>query len=196
MAHKCPHCKAISNHKIDWRQEIGYSQGVGEIRIERCHNCLQWSYGEFATTTANEPLLTQPPTQSDVDDELPDDVKKPLRQAIASLESGSWDASTTMSRRALEEAMIDLGATGANLQKKIDDLATVHKITPDLKDWAHETRLGGNLGAHGSKTKKFADEEDAKEILEFSTWFLRYVYVLPAQLAARRAKVSAPGTSP
>ena len=66
-------------------------------------------------------------------------------------------------------------------------MATKNIITPDLKDWANEGRLGGNLGAHGSTNKKWADKQDAEEILEFTRWYMRYVHVLPKQLADRRA---------
>ena len=94
-----------------------------------------------------------------------------------------------MCRRAIEESANFLGAKGSSLVQKISDLAANNTITPDLKEWAHEGRLGGNLGAHGSTNKKWADKDDAKEILEFTRWYMRYVHVLPKQLADRRAQI-------
>ena len=75
----------------------------------------------------------------------------------------------------------------------ITDMASKNrKITPELRDWAHEGRLGGKLGAHGTKEKKWADKDDADEVMEFARWFFRYVYVLPKQLADKKAEVVPP----
>jgi hypothetical protein len=93
-------------------------------------------------------------------------------------------------RRALEEAMRNLGAEGRDLFTQIDDLERKRRITPELKQWAHEGRLGGKLGAHGVEEKKWADQNDAEEVLEFCKWFFRYVYVLPKQLAERKERVT------
>ena len=92
--------------------------------------------------------------------------------------------------------MTDLGAEGDDLFHKMDDLEGKRKITPELKAWAHEGRLGGKLGAHGTKGKKWAEKDDAEEVLEFSRWFLRYVYVLLKQLEDRKARLSSPATEP
>jgi len=46
--------------------------------------------------------------------------------------------------------------------------------------------------------EKFLEREkdDAEEVLEFSRWFLRYVYVLLKQLEDRKARLSSPATEP
>ena len=124
----------------------------------------------------------------------PDDVKIAFGQAFQSLNEKIWDGCVTMAGRALQEAMTDLKAEGDTLYAQIEYLAGQNKITPDLKDWAHEGRLGRNLGAHGSKEeqgKKWSDESDAEEIVEFCKWFFRYVYILPKQLEQRRERLVA-----
>jgi hypothetical protein len=97
-----------------------------------------------------------------------------------------------MCRRALEEAVVSLEGKGKVLFDKIDDLVQRQLITPDLAAWAHETRLAGKLGAHGleNEDKKWNEEIDAQEIVEFSNWFFRYAFVLPKQLEQRRARLS------
>jgi len=135
-------------------------------------------------------LDSYPRLEVEPDEELPEQVKVAFREAMKSLNEEIWNGCVIMCRRALEEAMDNLGAQGADLFNKIDDLEGKRKITPELKEWAHEARLGGKLGAHGTKQKKWADKEDAEEVLEFCRWFFRYVYVLPKQLADRKAKVA------
>ena len=74
-----------------------------------------------------------PPLEGAPDEDLPDEVKTPLREAYGSLGERNWNASVVMSRRAIEEAAANLGASGRNLQDQIDDLETQRKITPYLK---------------------------------------------------------------
>ncbi len=98
-----------------------------------------------------------------------------------------------MCSRALDEATVDLEAKGAQLFDRIENLAETHRI-PRFRLWAHTGRLAANLGRHGAEKgeleKKWNDETDAKEIVEFSTWFFRYVYVLPRQLKDRRSRIT------
>jgi len=187
-ARKCPHCRVLSNfntgHQVD-----APVRGGRQLSIDRCQNCLKHSYYE-TDQTGGTVFDVYPSVEIDVDESLPEDVKPALREAYQGFESQIWNSCVVMSRRALEEAAKDLGATGNSLIKKIDDLAANQRITPELKEWANEGRLGGNLGAHGSPAKKWADKEDAEEILEFTRWFMRYVYVLPQQLADRRSNVT------
>ena len=187
-ARKCPHCRIVSNFSMG--PKVGAPAGGDhQLSIDQCQNCSRRSYFE-SDTAGNEIFDVYPRVENDVDESLPDDVKPALREAYQDLESQAWNSCVVMSRRALEEATDDLGASGNRLIDKIDDLANNQRITPDLRDWAHEGRLGGNLGAHGSSEKKWADRKDAEEILEFTRWFMRYVYVLPRQLADRRSNVS------
>lgn len=191
-ARKCPHCKVVSNFTNKYSQ-VQVREEDRRLNIEECQSCQKSSYFEVHSNDAAKILYVYPSVEVDIDVSLPDDVKPALQEAYQNLETKTWNSCVVMSRRALEEAVKDLGASGNRLIDKIDDLAKNQTITPDLKEWAHEARLGGNLGAHGSGSKKWADEEDAEEIIEFVKWFLRYTYVLPSQLAERRGRVSGSG---
>jgi len=144
----------------------------------------------------NTILDSYPKLDSEPDNELPENVKVAFTEAIKGLNDGNWNSCVVMCRRALEEAMADLGAEGRDLFNRIDNLESQRRITPELKEWAHEGRLGGKLGAHGLEQKRWADKDDAEEVLEFSRWFLRYVYVLPQQLADRKAKFTPSSDEP
>jgi hypothetical protein len=144
-----------------------------------------------------EEVDVYPALDEEPDGLLPEGVSKAFGQALKSLNEGIWDGCVLMCRRALQEAMGELEATGGTLYAQIESLANASRITPDLKEWAHEGRLAGNLGAHGDEEeKKWNDESDAQEIVEFSKWFFRYIYVLPKQLAERRERLTAEPTPP
>ena len=189
-ARKCPYCRVVSNTTGKFKER--QAGGERDLLIEQCQNCNKFSYYEVHPNDILEVYEVFPRVDIDVDETLPDDVKKALTEAYQAFEAQIWNACVTMSRRAIEEATKEMQAAGKDLNDKIENLAASDRITSALKDWAHEGRLGGNLGAHGSKQKNWADDEDAGEILEFTKWFMRYAYVLPAQLAERRRKVSGP----
>ncbi|MBA7471817.1 hypothetical protein ES707_07127 [subsurface metagenome] len=188
MLRRCFYCKGLSNFNLGELSRGG--KLVGHVSLDRCQNCGTPAY--FAVPDANnrENISDRyPRLEVDPDEELPEEVKVAFREAMKALNEEIWNGCVTMCRRALEEATENLGAEGRDLFTQIDDLETKRKITPELKEWAHEARLGGKLGAHGMKQKKWADQNDAEEVLEFCRWFFRYVYVLPKQLAERKAKV-------
>lgn len=188
-ARRCPYCKVFSNFELG--NPISGGTLPGHASLDRCQHCGSPVYFTVRhPNNRNEVWDSYPKLVSDPDEELPEEVKVAFGEAMRSFNEGIWNGCVTMCRRALAEAMENLGAGGKDLFTQIDDLESNGKITPALKEWAHEGRLGGNLGAYGTKQKKWADKEDADEVLEFCRWFFRYVYVLPKQLADRRAKVA------
>ena len=192
---KCPYCKGLSNFSTSGQLNQGHLKG--SVSLDICQNCGTPVY--FMTPSnqdRNTILDIYPKLDLEPDKELPENVKVAFVEAIKGLNDGNWNSCVVMCRRALEESMTELGAEGEDLFHQIDNLESQRKITPELKAWAHESRLGGKLGAHGTKQKKWADKDDAEEVLEFSRWFFRYVYVLPRQLADRKAKVTPSGDEP
>lgn len=191
---RCPHCKVMSS----------YERGTGGIvplferqpqRWIRFDVCRNEECGCAVAVVSNERDSDQeidvyPALDEEPDALLPEDVGVAFGQALRSLNERIWDGCVTMARRALQEAVSNLKAEGRDLYDQIENLADAGRITPDLKEWAHEGRLGGNLGAHGDKDRKWSDKADAEEIVEFAKWFFRYVYILPRQLAQRRERLS------
>src|ERR1700730_14474489 len=77
-----------------------------------------------------------------------DELKNYFRQAWDSLRRRNWDASGAMSRKVVDvSTQLLLGADSAKYGKirdRIDELAKRNALTPALREWAHEVRLGGN----------------------------------------------------
>ena len=64
-------------------------------------------------------------------------------------------------------------------------MAAEHRITPELKTWAHELRLDGNDAMHGEEE---ATQQMVDQMHEFCKFLLIYLYTLPAQVKAAQAR--------
>ena len=120
---------------------------------------------------------------------IPPQVADDYIEAIKCFDVGAWKASVVMCRRALQGSVIEKGAKKDKLVDQIDELYDQQIITKAIKDWAHEIRLTGNIGAHPDKDGlQDVTREDAKELIEFMEEYLNYVYIMPSKVAAKRAK--------
>ena len=199
---RCPHCRVASSYQVGGENKLFDQEKGLLIRFDQCRDedCQENVAVVFDRET-HEVVEVFPALDEEPDDLLPDEVKRAFSEALGSLNEKLWNGCVLMCRRALEEATRVLGEeieprderakyTKKILYKRIEYLATEHRITPELRDWAHEARLGGKLGAHGGTEKQWNTQLDAEEIVEFATWFLRYVFVLPQQLAERKERIT------
>lgn len=191
---RCPHCRITSSYEVGGENRLFDRQIGTHIRFDICRDeeCGCATAVVFQPNEGYRIVDEYPKLETDPDELMPPDVQIAFRQALQSLNEKIWDGCVLMCRRALEETTADLGAKGKFLYDKIEDLAKQNRITPDLQEWAHEGRLAGKLGAHGTEeeAKKWNDEPDAEEIVEFCKWFFRYVYILPKQLEQRRERLA------
>lgn len=123
---------------------------------------------------------------------VPDDLGSFFFQAADNLKRRNWDASGAMSRKVVDVSSQQLLGKDTskfrNIKERIDELANRSIITNDLKDWAHEIRLGGNEAAHDMRP---FSETEAEELVDFSELYLTYVYTLPKRLSDRKARSAA-----
>jgi len=121
-----------------------------------------------------------------------DQLKRFFAQAGGALKRGDWDASGAMSRKVIDvstkQMLGEESKNYHNIKGRIDALAAKGSITSDLKDWAHEIRLGGNDAAHDEDPYT---ETEANELFEFADLYLTYVYTLPGRLKERRDRSAA-----
>ena len=123
----------------------------------------------------------------DVPESTPDAAANVFKQAVESLNAGHLDAACGMFRRTMELALKAFSPEIAawQLEKRIDKMAAENKITVDIKDWAHELRLDGNKALHGDEPASF---ELADQMHNLCKFLLIYLYTLPAQVAAAKAR--------
>lgn len=180
-------CRADIQTRIDPPDEKSAVQGnvVGMFRCVLCGGPLfVRAYG-----TGHQTLDIYPHKIPDIAREIPDKVKKIFLEALLCFEIKAWNATATMCRRTVQEAVLDKSGIGKDLYNQIEDLAAKNFITPDLKDWAHDVRLIGKDGAHADVPTD-ATEEDAKYAIDFTDEFLNYIYVLKARVTARKTKAA------
>jgi len=92
-----------------------------------------------------------------------------------------------MSRRTLEAITVEKGEDSGTLAKRIENLKIKGILDKNLADWATEIRLIGNAGAHFDPINEVA-KEDANQIIMFIDELIKYVYIMPAEIAKRRKK--------
>lgn len=115
------------------------------------------------------------------------DVLSDYEEGLICLSAGAEKAAVSMFRRAMQDAMIDLGAN----QKLdlIEQIKAVPTLTEDIKDWAHNVRILGNWGAHPQDDLlRDVTPELAQEVRELLEEFMNYVYVMPGKVAAARKR--------
>lgn len=98
-----------------------------------------------------------------------------------------FDAACAMYRKTMERALknVDTGEPAWKLEKEIDKLEKDGVITTAMRDWAHELRLDGNDTTHANVQ---ATEEIAASMDSFCYYLLMYLFTLPRQVKAARAR--------
>ena len=85
----------------------------------------------------------------DLPKSVPNEVRRDYAEAIMSFNVKAFRASVVMSRRTLQRALEDKGASiQKTLQEQINDLATSNLLNPASSHLAQGVRYFGNYGAH------------------------------------------------
>ena len=194
----CPHCLARS-HFTEKARWLGQSH-PGDLASRGIP--FQVLYGAWTCDGCQMPIVGAQREYSDDLDwyypttltrpdypDVPEDVAQDAREAHQCLSVGAWRAAVVMARRALQSTAYDKGAPGDRLLDQIDWLEEERVISPQMKGVAHRIRLSGNVGAHPDQDG-LADihEKEPRAVVGFLDDFLRYVYEIPARLAAMEAE--------
>lgn len=195
-ARDCPYCKTkrVAFTSVqDWKAHSGKWRSL--FLCGACREGVIWEYntdgshpnnvsGNVETFRIELGEQWPKPESGAAPEDTPATVAAYFAQGTSSLESGNFDAAGMMFRKTLETAtkVLDEKLAGKALVKRIDELATVGRLTPDLAQWAHEVRLGGNDAAH--EDEPFT-AEDARDLRNFIENFLRYAFTLPSAVRRR-----------
>ena len=122
----------------------------------------------------------------------PEAVGRFWLQAHRSLGDENWDAAAVMARSALQAALREQKAEGANLKQEIDDLATKGTLPPLMRDWSTHVRELGNDSAHPDPKAPPTAKEDARDVVKFLDFLVRYLYDLPHDIDQYRKRQAKP----
>ncbi len=130
---------------------------------------------------------------SEAPDDVPAHVVRNFLQAEDARKRKHNEAAGMAYRRALELTLKDVGPDlKGTLQKRIDKLAEIQRLTPDLAQWAHSVRELGNEAAHDEPEPS---EEDVDDLAAFTRILLEYLYTMPAKVRKRSPETNS-GSDP
>jgi hypothetical protein len=121
--------------------------------------------------------------------DVPEAILKILREARITFSAQCYRASAVMSRRILEAITVNKGENDGSLASRIKSLVTKGVLDKNLGEWTTEIRLIGNFGAHFDPIKD-VDKVDAEQIILFIEELIKYLYVMPSEIAKRRKKTN------
>ena len=192
----CPFCMERGNFKIVFHAEKKKPNDRKKLNFDtlECGSCkgyvmCLWSAGR---QLHNYHVLPWPVRIEKHPDEWPENVGRFWVQAHRSLGDENWDAAAVMTRSALQAALREQKAKGANLKQEIDDLASKGLLPPTMKEWADTLRELGNDSAHPRPDQPPTRPDDAKDIVRFLDFLLEYLYTLPHQIAEYRERANKP----
>jgi len=123
----------------------------------------------------------------DLSADIPVQIQKILQEAKITYSAQCYRASAVMSRRTLEAITVEKGEPDGTLAKRINCLTSKGILDKNLGDWANEIRLIGNVGAHFDPIND-VESEDANQIILFIEELIKYIYIMPAEIAKRRKR--------
>lgn len=189
----CPYCQKYVGFgsiplwkpgasSFDCSSEL-YKNKTGLWGLFECPSCKRCVIvGRFSDNKDNPQMqhVYPMPLPSPVDQRIPEKIRRDITEAKLCFSVGAFNASASMSRRALQRACREKGAAKEKLIDQIDELAQNGIITHDLKELAHAIRMVGNDGAHPNEFD--VNEQDSKEILELADQFMSVIFVAPARV--------------
>lgn len=206
MTHDCPHCGAKNTGFTGsggYRMDDNYSFAL----LASCNACngpltaVIQTYGEVSQIqdlrgdvlgNSRHQVTGVYPTSTPIEapTSVPDKVARSFIEAASNRSSKLWNPACAAYRRTMELGLKAMSPDieAWKLEKRIDKLAAEHLITPALQAWAHELRLDGNEALHGDED---ATEEMAEQMHHLCWFLLTYLYTLPSQVEAIRARRSA-----
>lgn len=197
----CPHCHkhtSLTAAPIEYSTQdmLGrtYRRTMGAY-WKKEENTLWWigvcnSCQEPVLVLNDGQVIYPYPLPSPSDGRIPEHIRNDVDEAKICFSIKAFRASAVMSRRAMQSACIDKGATKERLVDQLQELASHGIITKDLKEWADVVRWVGNDAAHPDK--QTVTDKDAADILHLAEQFLHVIYVAPAIAKEQRTKRGKP----
>jgi len=193
----CPHCGVYSTFRVSAEHKNEYWGGYAQIlNCNYCHQHVYVVLGEKITEDSRGNKISQevivesyPKRVPKMHESITKNIADDYIEAIKCLDVGANKGAIAMCRRALQSSALEKGASKDKLIDQIDELWEKGIITKDIREWAHEIRLSGNIGAHPNEDGLMnVTAEDAKGMIEFLERYFEYVYVMPYKVYAQRLK--------
>lgn len=190
----CPYCLSKGSFNLLFSDKREGSTHIHNSAIWKVLKCRICANNIFAIESVRGPINNiyyaiwpQRRGEIKVSESWPERPARLYVQAQESINTKSWDAALGMARASMQAIMKALGAAEGTINSQITELIKKGKLPPIMGEWAHEIRKNGNLVLHGDLDFE-ADEEIAKEIVNFNFYLFEYLYTLPAKIVKIRSK--------
>mgnify|MGYP000999961210 CR=1 FL=1 len=117
---------------------------------------------------------------------MPQEIKETFEAALK-IRNIDNNACLIILRKALELILKDKGATKRNLVGKIEEIASKGILPEVLSEASKFAKIMGNLAAHERNTN--VDSSDVSTVLEFITYIIEYLYVLPYKIQCYKERI-------
>lgn len=121
------------------------------------------------------------PETRQIPNEVPDEAREPLREAMATLAAPR--ASLMVSCSAVDAMLKVKGYETGSLYNRIEAAAADHLITEGMAQWAHQVRLEANGQRHADRSHANPTTQDARLCLDFAMALAEFLFVLPARVS-------------
>lgn len=191
----CPFCEERGNFSVEHHAEKKKPNGTKVLNFDtlKCGSCAGyvmavWSAASDLSRNHDYRVLPGSTSLKRFPKHWPEEVGRYWLQAHKNMRDQNWDAAILLARSALQVALRDQKATGANLKLEIDDLATKGALPPLMKEWSHNIRDLGNDSAHPKPGQAAPSGKDAQDIVQFLDFLLEYLYDLPERIKRFRER--------
>ncbi|UXC35152.1 DUF4145 domain-containing protein [Cupriavidus gilardii] len=180
---RCPQCGiAAPNMVIVHRAKVHdeWDRFYGLLTCQSCRHSTMVYAGPMHGT------LGVWPAPKSYSNDIPTRVRGKLVEAQGTL--GFPSPSILCSAAAIDWMLKEKGYTEGKLFRRIEQAASDHVITDDMKEWAHEVRLGANAERHADMDEPEPTKEDAERLLKFAEALAEILFELPARVKRGRGK--------
>lgn len=205
FSYTCPHCRAFvgeQNVFEHWdKNDPGNAKDYLVVFICRqCHRAIVAHFTardeqrldtnlHYKVGVDVKPTKVYPqPEVINIDKEnIPERIYKIYYQALKASQDGVLiDPACSTFRKTIEAILCDVikEEETHNLKNAIEKALEQQLIAPQMKEWADEVRLAGNLAAHLKPDE--LTPEDVVDIKLFTELLIEYIYVIPARIKARQ----------
>lgn len=184
----CPTCSARVHAKVIAERVYpsdDYSDPYKYLFLEcpSCENVLlglsDWAeLGPNGEQDWANPVRLWPDPYLSYDTNVPKLVKSSIEDARKCYHAGVYTACAVMCGRALEAICIEK-TNEKTLYKGLKQLREADIIDDKLYKWGEALRKERNIGAHATEETVYRD--DAKDILDFATTIIEYIYIMSAK---------------
>ncbi len=186
---RCPRChRNIGAHPIsapfykisDVSDEIAYV--VCQCPMQDCSTIMMVEYDRLNNQVAR--VHPRPEiSASNYHEAIPRPIREDFAEAVKCQLAHAHKGVVVMCRRAMQNMMLDKGATKDKLEQQIDEIHSKGLITEPLKKAAHEVRHFGNFGSHPRDDGlDNITHDDADSVLAITQNFMNALYVQPAEV--------------